>query len=122
MAKLKGKGVVFAGIVAGVASYLSKKENRDKVMGYFNQAKEQVNQNGGVQGFFDKFQNTSSKDANSGDLPKDLEEMIERVATTEASTTESEINGNELVEEGGAQRTLAVYNELQEEKQNDEQR
>ena len=30
MAKLKGKGVVMAGLLAGAASFLSKKENRDK--------------------------------------------------------------------------------------------
>ena len=30
MAKSKGKGVVFAGLVAGVLSFLAEKENRDK--------------------------------------------------------------------------------------------
>ena len=123
MAKLKGKGVVLAGLVAGVASYLSKKDNRDKVMSYFSQAKE----NGGVQGFLAKVQNMPGKDVNGTtnngeDMPKDLEKTIKRVATTEASTTESEIDGNELVEEGGAQQTLAVYNEMQENPRFDEQR
>ena len=39
MAKLKGKGVVMAGLLAGAASFLSKKENRDKAMDFINGAK-----------------------------------------------------------------------------------
>ena len=43
MAKLKGKGVVLAGLVAGVLSFLSKKENRDKAMTYLDQLKKEAN-------------------------------------------------------------------------------
>lgn len=39
MAKFKGKGVVVAGLLAGAASFLSKKENRDKAMDFLNDAK-----------------------------------------------------------------------------------
>ena len=42
MAKLKGKGVVIAGLVAGAISFFRKKDNRDKVMNYLNQAKQKV--------------------------------------------------------------------------------
>ena len=43
MAKLKGKGVVLAGLIAGVLSFLSKKENRDKAMSYLGQLKKEAN-------------------------------------------------------------------------------
>ena len=63
MAKLKGKGVVLAGMAAGAASYSSKKENRDKAMEYFNQLKGKANQfqqeNGGLQGMVKKVTNPS---------------------------------------------------------------
>ena len=43
MAKSKGKGVVLAGLIAGVLSFLSKKENRDKAMSYLGQLKKEAN-------------------------------------------------------------------------------
>ena len=43
MAIFKGKGVVLAGLAVGAASVLSKKDNRNKLMGFINQAKEKLN-------------------------------------------------------------------------------
>ena len=65
MAKLKGKGVVLAGLVAGAVSFFRKKENRDKVKTYLNQAKQKVNQNNnGLKGVFDEVQKVVGNNAN----------------------------------------------------------
>ncbi len=173
MGKLKGKGVVLAGLVAGAVSFFRKKGNRDKMKGYFNQAKEKVNQNnGGMQGILDKVQkvmdentngkmndknttsniqetiekvmdentngkmndkNTENKiqktiekvmDENTNGKMNDkgtenkIQKTIEKVATTAATATQSNIDGNQMVDEGGAKQTIDVYNKMQEEKHN----
>ncbi|MGN7477880.1 3-oxoacyl-ACP reductase [Solibacillus silvestris] len=130
MAKLKGKGVVMAGLLAGAASFLSKKENRDKAMEYFNKAKDKMNDNGGMQGLMQKAQ---EKVAGNGEaepsFPKDLdtnmaksasvgkkdyaEESIEDVAMTAGDVADHTLEGNQMVEEG-AQTTTDYYNEEQE--------
>ena len=213
MSKLKGKGVVLAGLVAGAVSFFRKKENRDKVKTYLNQAKEKVNQNNnGLKGIFDEVQkvvgnnanekqngetgtnekqkpmerdedtntmagamsdtiqkatsklmdddangkmndkdlsntiqktmdklmdedtnakkndkgisktmnnvmdSNKNKSTNENDLPKKVKDTIEKVATTAATETENERKGNEMVSEGGVQKTVDVYNEIQAEK------
>ena len=196
MGKLKGKGVVLVGLMAGAVSFFRKKGNRDKMKDYFNQAKEKVNQNnGGIQGVLDKVQkvmdentngkmndknstsniqetiekvmdeNTNGKkdnftnniqqtiekvmdenkngkmndknnenkiqktiekvmDENTNEKMDDknstnkIQKTIEKVATTAATATESNIDGNQMVDEGGAQQTIDVYNKMQEEKHN----
>ena len=118
MAKLKGKGVVLAGLAAGAASFLSKKENRDKVMEYVNQAKEKVNQNGGVQNFVDKVKSaTSTAKEEVSDTVEEatttFEDHVEHVASTAGSDKASELEGHRMVDEGGAQEAIDVFNEIQ---------
>lgn len=142
MAKLKGKGVVLAGLAAGAASFLRKKENRDKVMDYVNQAKEKVTQSGGVQGMVEKVQNKiKQKSENTSNTAEDIktdieetieniktdveekfeeaktgvEETIEHVANTAGTSSLSEIDGHQMVDEGGVQEAIDTFNNLQEE-------
>ena len=129
MAKLKGKGVVMAGLIAGAASFLSKKENRDKAMDYLNKAKGKVNENGGVQGLMQKAQEkVTGNDAAHSPITKDLntniaksasvgkddyeEETLEEVAMTAGDVADHTLEGNQMVEEG-AQTTTDYYNEEQ---------
>lgn len=130
MAKFKGKGVVIAGLVAGAASFLSKKENRDKVQQYFKVAKDKVNENGGVQGLMQKAQNKmANNNTSNSEFPKDLdtniaksasvgkeaykEESLEEVAETAGHIADHTLEGNQMVEEG-AQTTTNYYNHEQE--------
>ena len=57
---------------------------------------------------------------NDKDLTNKIEKTIEKVATAEATAKESEIKGNKMVGEGGAQQTLNTYNNMQQEKRYDE--
>ena len=141
MAKLKGKGVVLAGLVAGATSYLSKKENRDQAMEYFTQLKGKVNQAGGVQGLLNKIinpndatytQNVPNKSVqetmdtervNKKVSPSDMAatgndghvaESLADIAETAAESVDLVLEGNHMVDEGG-QTTVQHYNEEQEE-------
>ncbi|KGR86085.1 hypothetical protein [Lysinibacillus odysseyi] len=143
MAKLKGKGVVLAGLVAGAASYLSKKENRDKAMEYFNQLKGKANQfqqeTGGVQGLVSKITNPNDATHTQNVPNKSVEEtMASTQSNKKVSPSEMAATGNDghvdeslsdiaetaaepvdLVLEGnhmvdeGAQTTVHHYNEEQ---------
>ena len=145
MAKLKGKNVVLAGLVAGAASYLSKKENRDKLIGYINQAKTKVN-DGGLQGLMGKAQNvvnvsgvrvmpdsggpTSSsgeftstfnkENENKKNAPQDksMADKIETIAQTADTSNTTELEGNHFVEEGYAHTLINTYNEMQDDQVN----
>ncbi|MBD8038302.1 3-oxoacyl-ACP reductase [Solibacillus sp. A46] len=129
MAKLKGKGVVMAGLIAGAASFLSKKENRDKAMDYLNKAKGKVDESGGVQGLMQKAQEkVTGNDAAHSPVTKDLntniaksasvgkdayeEETLEEVAMTAGDVADHTLEGNQMVEEG-AQTTTDYYNDEQ---------
>lgn len=129
MAKLKGKGVVVAGLLAGAASFLSKKENRDKAMEYLNMAKDKVNESGGVQGLMQKAQGKVAPNgdahspaiedldtniAKSASVGKEdyVEETIEDVAMTAGEIADHTLEGNQMVEEG-AQTTTNYYNHEQ---------
>ena len=134
MAKLKGKGVVVAGLLAGAASFLSKKENRDKAMDYLNKAKGKVNESGGVQGLMQKVQGKSDGSAgysnedahpsSTGDLDTNMaksasvgkddykKESLEEVAVTAGEVADHTLEGNQMVEEG-AQTTTNYYNHEQ---------
>lgn len=128
MAKFKGKGVVVAGLIAGVTSYLSKKENRDKAMEYFSKAKDKVNETG-MQSFMQKAQEKMSNGQADGEFPKDLntnlgksasvgkdafeEESLEDIASTTGNISDHTLEGNQMIEEGG-QTTLDYYNHEQE--------
>ena len=132
MAKLKGKGVVLAGLIAGVLSFLSKKENRDKTMSYLSQLKneansfqkESVNVKKTVEEFFNATQgakdNTGTKDEKIASFmamspnatEKPQKETLEDIATTAAQAADSVLEGNHMIDEG-AQTTVAHYNEQQ---------
>jgi|GEM_PF-5450959 len=128
MAKLKGKGVVVAGLLAGAASFLSKKENRDKAMDYLNKAKGKVNESGGVQGLMERVQgktagysNEDAHPSSTGDLDTNIaksasvgkddykKESLEEVASTAGEVADHTLEGNQMVEEG-AQTTTDYYN------------
>ncbi|MEL3962695.1 hypothetical protein [Lysinibacillus endophyticus] len=93
MAKMKGKGFVISALVAGAASYLSKKENREKTMQMISNI------------FAGKDKNDPNYDNNS----------LKEIAETPASTTNQRIRENNFVGEGGAQTALAYYNESNQE-------
>lgn len=146
MAKLKGKGVVLAGLVAGAASYLSKKENRDKAREYFNQLKGKANQfqqeNGGIQGLVNKVTNSSDATNTQNAPNKTVEETMatdqknKKVSPSEMAATgnDGEVHESlsdiaetaaepvDLVLEGnhmideGAQTTVHHFNEEQDPK------
>lgn len=97
MANLKGKGFVISALVAGAASYLSKKENRDKTMQMIS------NILGG-----------KSKNAVSND-PNYDNNSLKEIAETPAATTNQRIRENNFVSEGGSQTALAYYNESNQE-------
>lgn len=132
MAKSKGKSVVLAGLVAGVLSFLSKKENRDKAMSYLSQLKKEMSSsqqgNANVQQKVNEFFNgtqsskqpTGVKDEKIASFmamspnatEKPQKETLEDIATTAAQAADSVLEGNHMIDEG-AQTTVAHYNEQQ---------
>ena len=138
MAKAKGKGVVLAGLIAGVLSFLSKKENRDKAMSYLGQLKKEANssQKGSVniQQKMDEFLNatqgaqktTNTKDEKIASFmamspnatEKPQKETLEDIATTAAQAADVVLEGNHMIDEG-AQTTVNHYNEEQHQDQQD---
>lgn len=102
MAKRKSKGVMLIGLAVGVASFLSKKENRQMAVKTWRNSKLKMKYfiDGQGKDFYEK-----NYDANKS---------LQDIAETAAGTTRTEINENELIEEGGAQTTLRYYNEEQE--------
>ena len=97
MAKLKGKGVVLAAFAAGVAAYLSKKQNRDKTMSLLSNIKSKATNNQN----FKKFNMDN--------------DSLKELAETAASANDTSIRGNNFIGEGGGQTTLSYYNEKQQE-------
>ena len=132
MAKSKGKGVVLAGLIAGVLSFLSKKENRDKAMSYLGQLKKEANssqkESANVQQKVDEFFNatqgakntTNTKDEKIASFmamspnatEKPQKETLEDIASTAAQAADSVLEGNHMIDEG-AQTTVNHYNEQQ---------
>ena len=132
MAKSKGKSVVLAGLVAGVLSFLNKKENRDKAMSYLSQLKKEMSSsqqgNANVQQKVNEFFNgtqsskqpTGAKDEKIASFmamspnatEKPQKETLEDIATTAAQAADSVLEGNHMIDEG-AQTTVAHYNEQQ---------
>lgn len=132
MAKSKGKGVVLAGLIAGVLSFLSKKENRDKTMSYLGQLKKEANSSqkgsANVQQKVDEFFNatqgakntTNTKDEKIASFmamspnatEKPQKETLEDIASTAAQAADSVLEGNHMIDEG-AQTTVNHYNEQQ---------
>ncbi|PYF06582.1 hypothetical protein BJ095_1083 [Ureibacillus chungkukjangi] len=89
MAKLKGKGVVMTALVAGAASFLSKKKNRDYTVKFLKDMKAQ---------FFGSHTNNKYN-------------SLKEIAETAAGPTSTKIRENNFISEGGGQTALAYYNE-----------
>ena len=87
MAKFKGKGVVVAGLLAGAASFLSKKENRDKALDFLNEFK--------------------GKTTNM-EVGNDIGELAADFAETAANPLQ--VDENKFISEGGAQKLINDYN------------
>ena len=92
----KGKGIVLVGLVGFAASYLSKKENRDKTIKMFANAKSNV----------EAYLNSSKVD-----MDENIVERVTAEVATEAGTKPTEIASNEMVAEGGGQTAVHFYNE-----------
>ncbi len=102
MAKRKGTGVVLAGLAGLVASYLSKKENRDKALNMFSSAKSKV----------ESYLNTSNVN-----MDERIAERITTEVATEAGTSPTKLASNEMVAEGGGHTGVHFYNEEIQEKE-----
>ena len=87
MAKFKGKGVVVAGLLAGAASFLSKKENRDKAMGFLNEVKSK---------------------ATNMEVGNEIDDLSADFAETAANP--EQVDENKFISEGGAQKLINDYN------------
>ncbi|RNC96122.1 hypothetical protein [Lysinibacillus halotolerans] len=94
MTKLRGKGFVISALVAGAASFLSKKENRDKTMKFINNMK-----------------NQASSLLGSKQLNGQTGQSLKEIAETPASANTTKIRENNFIGEGGGQTALAYYNE-----------
>lgn len=112
MAKFKGKGVVVAGLLAGAASFLSKKENRDKAMDLLNQTKDKVNSNEKVQELVSKVANSKSTKPLTGN--DTVDETLQDVATAAGQANEMVVDSNQMLDEGGGQSAIDAYNKKQE--------
>ncbi len=95
MAKLKGKSVVMTALVAGAASFLSKKKNRDMAMKLFQTLQTKAGS------FLGSQKQNYNKDYNS----------LKDIAEASAGTTTTKIRENNFIGEGGGQTALAYYNE-----------
>lgn len=114
MAKFKGKGVVAASLLVGAASFLSKKENRDKAMDFLNQTKDKVNSNETIQELMSKMPNATTNTANPSAANESVaEESLQDVASTAGHADDSIVEGNKMLDEGGGQTTIDAYNERQ---------
>lgn len=102
MAKLKGKGFVIAGLVAGVASIFSKKENREKAKEYLTNAKSRAYSTKNQQ-----MNKTGPLDVDKGNTFQDLAETAGDAGTTE-------IRENNMIAEGAA-TSVRYYNESNQE-------
>jgi len=99
MAKRKGTGVMLVGLTLA-ASYLSKKENRDKALGMFNNAKSKL---------------TSYLNTANMEMHGNITERISTEVATEAGTSPTKIASNEMVAEGGGHTGIHYFNgEIQE--------
>lgn len=97
MARFKGKGVVATALIAGAASFLSKKKNRDKAMKLFQSMQTKAG----------SFLGSKQQSSNKGYTYNSLKEIAE----TGAGSSSTKIRENNFINEGGAQMALAYYNE-----------
>lgn len=100
--KRKGKGLIVTALAAGAATYLSKKENRDKALSLFKEfqqkASEKLKQ--------PETQEVSHKYNN-----------LEEIAETAAGSDETKIRENNMIAESGLQTAVIYYNENNQELQ-----
>lgn len=99
----KAKKTLVAGLVAGAAAFLSKKENRDKVLEVVNTVKEKAAPmiNSAVD---------AAKNLKKDEQPTNREILSKR-AQGAASKEPIVIAENEMLDEGGAQELIQEYNE-----------
>jgi len=92
----KGKGVVLTAFVAGVAAFLSKKENRDK-----------------TKKMIKNMRTTFSKETDFGEkrYSKNNNNDLKEIAETAADDTETKIRENNMIAESGLQTAVIYYNE-----------
>ena len=95
MAKRKGTGVVIAGLAGLAASYLSKKENRDKALSMFNNMKSRL----------------ESYLTTGPDMHDNIAERVSTEVATEAGTSPTKNASKEMVAEGGGHTGVHFYNE-----------
>lgn len=108
MAKFKGKGVVVAGLLAGAASLLSKKENRDKAMEFISDAR-----NKATQAMNEQKQNFQGQAEEEGTVHKAMSDVAGDMAEGAASKKSLNIEENNFMSEGGAQKMIDEYNKKQ---------
>lgn len=99
MAKFKGKGVVVAGLLAGAASFLSKKENREKTMEFLNEARAKTDSQG-------------ASSSSNMEVGNDIGLLATDFAETAANSLQ--VDENKFISEGGAQKLINDYNHQQE--------
>ncbi len=92
---MKGKGVVLTALAAGVATFLSKKENRDKTMEMIS-----------------SFRSKAMNKKNFNNFVSENDSLKE-LAETAASVNDTSIRGNNFIGEGGGQTALSYYNHKQ---------
>lgn len=111
MEKLKGKGVVLAGLVAGVASMLSKKENRDKAVKLLNDAKIKATKVIAEQK--ENFERMSTQSNSTRENVMATGDVAGDVAQAPAGYKTLTIQENKFIDEGGAQTAIDAYNKHQ---------
>lgn len=102
MAKLKGKGLFLAGLVAGVASILSKKGNRDKAKQYLTNTKSR------------SYSTQNEKMNKTGPFDVDKGNTFQNLAETAGDAGTTEIRENNMIAEGAA-TAVRYYNETNQE-------
>lgn len=96
----KVKGVVVTAFVAGLATFLSQKENRDKTIQLLKKAKSKADT------YF-------SKETDFGEkrYSKNNNNDLREIAETAADDTETKIRENNMIAESGLQTAISYYNE-----------
>lgn len=99
MAK-KGKGILMTAFAAGLASYYSKKENRDKTLRLLKNMKAKTTA-------------TFSKETDAGEkeYAKKNNNDLKEIAETLADDTETKLRENNMIAESGLQTAVIYYNE-----------
>lgn len=100
MGLAKVKGVVVTAFIAGIATYLSQKENREKTLNMLKKAKWKANH------YFAK-----ETDFGEKRYSKNNNNDLKEIAETAADDTETKIRENNMIAESGLQTAITYYNE-----------